>query len=110
MLKKNAGARAFSRHSSCLTPQPYYFIGINSCYVLFRVFQLTSLSANPFQGNSNSTEIKTNPVSLVLKGPEANVISIEGLTSPIDILLPQTESLRVCHNLEYNSKPLILPI
>ena len=80
-----------------------YFIGINSRYVLFRIFQLTSLSANPFQGNSNSTEIKTNPVSLVVKGPEANVISIEGLTSPIDILLPQTESLQVCHNLEYNS-------
>ena len=56
---------------------------------------MTELSANPFQSSGNFTLVKSNPLSLVLKGSDGEVIPVEGLTSPIDILLPRKESLQV---------------
>ena len=50
---------------------------------------------NPFQSSGNSSVVKSNPFSLVLKGSDGNVIAVEGLTSPIDILLPQEVSEQV---------------
>ena len=56
---------------------------------------MTELSANPFQSSGNFTLVKSNPLSLVLKGSDGEAIPVEGLTSPIDILLPRKESLQV---------------
>lgn len=57
--------------------------------------QVTELSSNPFQSSNNSTLVRSNPLSLVLKGSDGNVIAVEGLTSPIDVLLPQKRSAQV---------------
>jgi len=57
--------------------------------------QVTELSSNPFRGSSNSTPVRSNPLSLVLKGSDGNVIAVEGLTSLIDVLLPQERSAQV---------------
>ena len=57
--------------------------------------QVTELSSNPFQGSSNSTQVRSKPLSLVVKGSDGNVIAVEGLSSPIDVLLPQEKSVQV---------------
>lgn len=56
---------------------------------------MTELSTNPFQSSGNFTLVKSNPLSLVLKGSDGEAIPVEDLTSPIDILLPRKESLQV---------------
>lgn len=65
--------------------------------------QVTELSSNPFQSSNNSTLVRSNPLSLVLKGSDGNVIAVEGLTSPIDVLLPQKRSPQVIRVQEMKS-------